>query len=89
MTVDFSGFKLIIWDLDETLWEGILSEGTARLSRRNIDLISNIVSSGVMYSICSQNDKDEVMHFCGASYCRGFCFVLHIIGVLRGQGYSD
>lgn len=61
--MDFSGFKLIIWDLDETLWEGILSEGTARLSRRNIDLISNIVSSGVMCSICSKNDKDEVMRF--------------------------
>lgn len=54
--MDFSKFKLIIFDLDETLWQGVLSEGTAQMPPENIKLIVDMVDSGVMCSICSKNE---------------------------------
>ena len=61
--MDYSSFKLIIWDLDETLWKGVLSEGTANLTQNNVELIANIVTSGVMCSICSKNDENDVKNY--------------------------
>jgi len=51
---------LIIWDLDETLWQGVLSDHTARISADNIQLIKDITDAGVICSICSKNDEDKV-----------------------------
>lgn len=58
--MDFSQIKLLIWDLDETLWKGTLSEGNVVLSDENKQLIYNMVNSGVMVSVCSKNDPKQV-----------------------------
>lgn len=52
--------KLIIWDLDETFWPGILSEGTHQYSQDNHHLIQDLAKRGVMSSICSNNNFDDV-----------------------------
>ena len=37
--MDFTKVKLIIWDLDETFWQGTLSEGKVTLPKKNKNLI--------------------------------------------------
>ncbi len=54
---DFSYIKLIIWDLDDTLWQGTLSEGDVLLSDKIVTLIKRLTDCGIVNSICSKNDK--------------------------------
>ena len=56
MDIDFTKVKLIIWDLDETFWKGILSEGPICPIQENIDLIKSLTDHGIVNSICSKND---------------------------------
>lgn len=55
---DFSKIKLVIWDLDNTLWDGIISEGSVAIPETNKNLIRRLADMGVMNSICSKNDFD-------------------------------
>ena len=52
--------KLIIWDLDETLWNGVLSEGTVIFNLQSLKFIEDAVTKGIMSSICSKNDFEKV-----------------------------
>jgi FkbH-like protein len=52
--------RLVIWDLDETFWQGTLTEGGHKYIRRNHDLIVELARRGIMSSICSKNDFDQV-----------------------------
>lgn len=56
----FDKVKLIVWDLDETLWEGIISEGQVTLSETNTLLIKLLTDHGIVNSISSKNDIDPV-----------------------------
>lgn len=48
--------KLIIWDLDDTLWAGTLADGDAvRLHSNRAELIRAFNARGVISSICSKN----------------------------------
>ena len=57
---DISKIKLIIWDLDETFWDGILSEHTQKVKKENIQLIKDLTDCGIVNSICSKNDESLV-----------------------------
>lgn len=57
---EFSKIKLIIWDLDETFWNGTLSEGEIEIPGSHKQLIVDMLDTGVMSSICSKNDFDNV-----------------------------
>lgn len=59
--IDLSSIKLIIWDLDDTLWNGTLSEGEISLDPNTIELIKNITDAGVINSICSKNTEADVI----------------------------
>jgi FkbH-like protein len=48
--------KLIIWDLDDTFWSGIISEGAITPLEQNVLLVKQLVAKGIMNSICSKND---------------------------------
>lgn len=52
--------KLIIWDLDDSFWEGNLVEGSAVFNRKNLNFIEELVTKGIMVSICSKNEYDKV-----------------------------
>ena len=61
--MDLKNIKLVIWDLDETLWSGVISENTEKMPEENITLIRNMIDCGVMCSICSKNDETIVKDF--------------------------
>ena len=53
---DITKTKLIIWDLDETFWDGTLSEGNVQFRFENVELVRELTTKGIMNSICSKND---------------------------------
>lgn len=54
--------KCLIFDLDDTLWEGTLAEGGATHLRDGAEeLIRTLDSRGILMSIASKNDYDEAM----------------------------
>ena len=55
-----ASIKLVIWDLDDTFWEGTLSEGGVTLIERNIEIVKTLVDRGIMSSIVSKNDMEPV-----------------------------
>lgn len=61
--MDFSKIKLIIWDLDETFWHGILSDNTAVFIDENGQLIRELTEIGIVNSICSKNDEKQVKSY--------------------------
>lgn len=49
--------KLIIWDLDDTLWEGTLAEHEdVQLNPAVVARIQFLLDRGIVHSICSKND---------------------------------
>ena len=57
---DITKAKLIIWDLDDTFWNGTLSEGGVIFNPKNLQLLQDLTTKGIMNSICSKNDFIEV-----------------------------
>lgn len=51
--------KLVIWDLDDTFWQGTLSEGPVELIDRNVETLKYLVNHGVMNSIVSKNNFED------------------------------
>lgn len=52
--------KLVIWDLDETFWKGTLSEEGIKYNQKNHDLVIELTNRGIVNSICSKNNFDNV-----------------------------
>ncbi len=50
--------KLVIWDLDETLWRGVLSEEDVELDVALGETIRTLNRRGIVSSICSKNDPE-------------------------------
>jgi FkbH-like protein len=56
--------KCVIWDLDNTLWDGVLVEGgpeKLRLKPGIVEIIQLLDSRGILQSIASKNNADEAM----------------------------
>lgn len=49
--------KCVIWDLDNTLWDGVLIEGDVKPNDELIKLIKHLDSCGIVNSIASKNDE--------------------------------
>ncbi len=58
--IQFEKIKLIIWDLDETFWQGTLTEGGAVIPESIKLLLKQLTDIGIVNSICSKNDFSEV-----------------------------
>ena len=57
--------KCVVWDLDNTLWDGILVEdGSEKLRLRPgiAELIRDLDQRGILHSVASKNHHDEAMH---------------------------
>ena len=55
--------KCVVWDLDHTVWDGILLEDDEVVARSEIvDAIRRLDSIGVLHSIASRNDHGAAMH---------------------------
>ncbi len=59
-----SKIKCIVWDLDNTLWDGILVEdgpGKLKLKPQIAEIIRMLDERGIVHSIASKNNLDEAM----------------------------
>jgi len=57
-------FKCIVWDLDKTLWNGVLVEDgpdNIRLREGIVDVIGELDQRGILQSIASKNNHDDAM----------------------------
>ena len=52
--------RLIIWDLDETFWDGTLTEGGIRYRDDHHALVIELAKRGIMSAICSKNDASKI-----------------------------
>jgi FkbH-like protein len=54
--------KCVVWDLDETIWDGILPEmDDVKLKPGVKEIIRTLDSRGILHSIASKNDYDDAM----------------------------
>jgi len=54
--------KCLVWDLDNTLWDGILLESEAVTLRESaVELIKKLDERGILHSIASRNSHDLAM----------------------------
>ncbi|UQA57010.1 HAD-IIIC family phosphatase [Polyangium aurulentum] len=54
--------KCVVWDLDNTLWDGVLLEdGEVRLRAAAAEVIKTLDARGILSSIASRNDHDTAM----------------------------
>lgn len=58
----FEKIKLVIWDLDETFWQGTLTEGDVVIPEKHRLLLTQLTDAGIVQSICSKNDHDTAMN---------------------------
>lgn len=59
--------KILVWDLDNTLWRGTLAEGDdVRLRPGVLEVLKTLDERGILHSIASRNDHDDAMARLGA-----------------------
>ncbi len=52
--------KCVVWDLDNTLWQGTIAEGDdVRASPQALDLVRRLERAGVVQSVASRNDPEH------------------------------
>ena len=49
--------KCIVWDLDDTIWDGVLLEGAVALRPEAVAAIKALDERGILHSIASKNDR--------------------------------
>jgi FkbH-like protein len=52
---DSEAIRLVIWDLDDTFWQGTLSEGLVTPVIEHLAIVRQLNERGIMSSICSKN----------------------------------
>lgn len=54
--------KCVVWDLDDTLWQGVLLENDqVALRDRVVEIVKTLDSRGILQSIASKNDHDTAI----------------------------
>lgn len=54
--------KCVIWDLDNTIWDGtLLEDDTVTLKPRMREVLDELDRRGILHSIASRNDYDDAM----------------------------
>jgi FkbH-like protein len=54
--------KCVVWDLDDTIWDGVLLEGAAGSLRPGVrQALSALDERGILHSIASRNDPDAAL----------------------------
>jgi len=59
---DQKEIKCVVWDLDETLWHGVLTEDTGvELKPGIVEILETLDKRGILHSIASKNNFDDAM----------------------------
>ena len=54
--------KCVVWDLDNTVWDGVLLEdGDVRLRPGVVDVLETLDRRGILHSVASRNDHDAAI----------------------------
>lgn len=54
--------KCVVWDLDNTVWDGtLLEDGDVKVRPEAADLIRTLDQRGILHSVASRNDQDAAM----------------------------
>ena len=53
--------KCVVWDLDNTIWDGVLLEEEVSLKADAVDTIKSLDHRGILQSIASRNDRELAM----------------------------
>ncbi|MEZ0066891.1 FkbH-like protein [Streptacidiphilus sp. MAP12-20] len=54
--------KCVVWDLDDTLWEGVLAEGAAEALRPGVEkLLHTLDQRGVLHAVASKNEPGRAL----------------------------
>ena len=62
MTAGAKPVKCVVWDLDNTLWDGVLLEGDhVSLRPEIVDVIKILDERGILHSIASRSDYEKAM----------------------------
>jgi FkbH-like protein len=62
-----STIKCVVWDLDNTIWDGVLLEGDRLLvSQTAINTIKTLDNRGILQSVASKNDADAAIDRLGS-----------------------
>ena len=56
--INYKDIKLVIWDLDDTFWQGTISESEVIPVEKNLQLLKDLTDRGIINSICSKNEHD-------------------------------
>lgn len=84
--------KCIVWDLDNTLWDGILIEDgpdEIRIRPGVVDLIKRTDASGILHSIASKNNHDDAMKVLRANGIDGYFLYPQIKWSPKSQSVSE
>lgn len=58
--------KVLVWDLDNTLWDGTLAEGDdVQLRPRAREVIETLDQRGILLSVASKNDPSQALERLG------------------------
>lgn len=57
----YDKIKAVIWDMDDTFWDGTLSEEDVSVSQANLELLRSLTDHGIINSISSKNDESSVI----------------------------
>ena len=59
---DKQTIKCVVWDLDNTVWDGILLEDREVVLRPHVvDILKTLDERGILHSVASRNDHDLAM----------------------------
>lgn len=53
--------KCVAWDLDNTLWDGVLIEGNVFLNHNFVNIMHELDNRGIINSIVSKNNKEDAI----------------------------
>ncbi len=53
--------KCVVFDLDDTLWEGILVEGRVTLKQQIVPVLKTLDKRGILLSVISKNNEEEAL----------------------------
>jgi FkbH-like protein len=53
--------KCVVWDLDDTLWKGVLAEERVALRPEAVEVVETLDDRGILQSVASRNDHGPAM----------------------------
>ncbi len=80
--------KCLVWDLDNTLWDGICLEGNVSVRSGAVNAILELDKRGILHSIASRGDEETAMKVLRENALDGFFLVPKINWLPKSQNIT-